>query len=282
MLKRILVTLDGSNLAEFGLAYVKELAPAFDSEIDLLSVFEGRSPEYRGLLEAYLGRIADSLAREVGLAKTKIRATVLDGHPAEMILDFARRQKPDLIITVSHGHSGILPWTMGSTADKIVHHAPLSVLLVRAAAMKKKGTLGNVFGKILLPLDGSPASEQALPWAEAIAARLHSQITLLSVVESGQKVHTIGGRDYIPFTEQYVEAMREELSSYLERTVKRLKEKNITVRGLLRAGNAAHEILKLAKESAARLVVMATHGRHGPRGWVFCTAARPPFFWLSD
>jgi nucleotide-binding universal stress UspA family protein len=269
MLNRILVSLDGSGLGELALVYAKELATVFNSETHLVSVPEGRTAEYRRLIQVYLDKMAEQLRLGLDKATATVKPVILDGNPADKILEYSQQQKMDLIITVSHGHSGILPWTMGSTAYKIVHGARVPVLLVRAATVKKKRWPTNVFSKILLPLDGSAASEQALPYAIEMATKLKSQPTLLSVVEPGQRVHTIGGQDYIQFSEQFVSAMKEELAVYLAKTVKKFEEKNIQVRSELRLGNAAAEIIKLAKQGRMRLIVMTSHGKSGLREWVF-------------
>jgi len=269
MLDHILVPLDGSELGELALVYARELASVFDTEIHLVSVSEGRTAEYRRMIQVYLEKTAEQLRHDVAKAGPIVKPVILDGAPAARILDYAQQNKMNLIITVSHGHSGILPWTMGSTAYKIVHGARVSVLLVRAAMVKKKRWLTNVFSKILLPLDGSATSERALPYALEMAKKLKSRVTLLSIVEPGQRVHTIGGQDYVQFSEQYVSAMREEQAAYLDRTVKIFEEKNVQVRSELKSGNAAEEIIKFAKNGNIRLVVMTSHGKSGLREWVF-------------
>jgi nucleotide-binding universal stress UspA family protein len=269
MLNRILVSLDGSGLGELALVYAEELATVFNSETHLVSVPEGRTAEYRRLIQVYLDKMAEQLRLGLDKATATVKPVILDGNPADKILEYSQQQKMDLIITVSHGHSGILPWTMGSTAYKIVHGARVPVLLVRAATVKKKRWPTNVFSKILLPLDGSAASEQALPYAIEMATKLKSEPTLLSVVEPGQRVHTIGGQDYVQFSEQFVSAMKGELAAYLAKTVKKFEEKNIQVRSELRLGNAAEEIIKLAKQGRMRLIVMTSHGKSGLREWVF-------------
>ncbi len=137
------------------------------------------------MIQVYIERTGAELRRDLGKVKAIVKTAILEGDPADRILDYARKQKASLIITVSHGHSGILPWTMGSTAYRIVHGAVVSVLLVRASKNKKKGGPAGIFGRVLLPLDGSAASEQALPYGLEIAKKLKSQLTILSVVEPG-------------------------------------------------------------------------------------------------
>jgi nucleotide-binding universal stress UspA family protein len=269
MIDRILVPLDGSGLGELALVYASELARGFDSEIHLISVTEGRAAEYCRMIQVYIEKTADELRRNIGKDKAAVKTAILDGHPADRILDYAQQQKASLIITVSHGHSGILPWTMGSTAYKIVHGAHVSVLLVRAYKNRKKGGPTGVFNRILLPLDGSETSEQALPYGLEMAKKLKSQLTLLSVVEPGQRVHTIGGQDYIQFSEQYVKVMKKELAVYLDRTVKYFDQNDVRVSSELRTGNAAEEIIRLSKTGKMQLVMMTSHGKSGLRKWVF-------------
>jgi len=269
MLEKILIPLDGSKLSEAALGHGEELARAFDSELHLLGVCEGPDEKHRRLMQAYLEKMAEDVCRDVSGEHLNVKAVVLEGKPASRIIEHSLQERVDLIIAVSHGHTGIMPWTMGSTANKIVHGAPVPVLLLRAAAIKKKGPLKSIFAKMLLPLDGSAAGETALPYVLEIAARLKSEVALLSVVESGQRVHTIGGLDFIRFPEQQVQKMRQELSDYLDSAVKRFRDRGIKARGELRSGHAAEEIIKSAKAAGIRLVAMSSHGKSGLREWVF-------------
>ncbi len=269
MLERILIPLDGSRLGEAALGPGEELAWAFDSELHLLGVCDRADDKHRRLMQAYLDKKADDTGRNVSETPLNVKAVVLDGEPASRINEYARHGRVDLIIAVSHGHTGIMPWTMGSTSNKIVHGAPVPVLLLRAAAIKKGGAQKSVFSKVLLPLDGSAAGETALPYILEIAARLKAEVTLLSVVESGQRVHTIGGLDFIRFPEQQVRKMEQELSACLDGAVRRFHDRGIEARGELRSGCAAEEIIKYAKAAGVRLIAMSSHGKSGLREWVF-------------
>jgi len=269
MLEKILIPLDGSKLSEAALGHGEELARPFDSELHLLGVCDGPDEKHRRLMQAYLEKTAEDVRRNISGKPLSVKAIVLEGEPASRIIEHSLQERMDLIITVSHGHTGIMPWTMGSTANKIVHGAPVPVLLLRAAAVKKKGPLKSTFAKMLLPLDGSAAGETALPYVLEIAARLKSEVRLLAVVESGRRVHTIGGLDFIRFPEQQVQKMRQELSDYLDSAVKRFRDRGIKARGELRSGHAAEEIIKSAKAAGIRLVAMSSHGKSGLREWVF-------------
>jgi nucleotide-binding universal stress UspA family protein len=269
MLKKILIPLDGSKLSDAALSHGEELARAFDSELHLLGVCEGPDEKHHRLMQAFLEKKAEDMRQSVSGKPLNVKIAVLCGEPAGRIIDYATQEKIELLVTVSHGHTGIMPWTMGSTANKIVHGSPVPVLLLRAAAVKKRSPQKSIFSKMLLPLDGSAAGETALPYILEIAARLKAEVTLLSVVESGQRVHTIGGLDFIRFPEQQVRKMKQDLSAYLDDAVRRFRDRGVEARGELRSGHAAEEILKCAKAAGVRLVAMSSHGKSGLREWVF-------------
>jgi len=266
-LEKIVIPLDGAKLSEAALDQGGELALAFGSELHLLGVCGGPEEKYCGLMRGYLDKKAEDVRRDFLGKDLSLKVVVLSGEAAGQVIDYARRERMDLLVIVSHGHSGIMPWTMGGTANKIIHEAPVPVLLLRAAAAKKRRP-GSIFAKLLLPLDGSAAGETALPYVLEIAAKLKSKVTLLSVVESGQHVHTIGGLDYIRFPEQQVQKMRQDLSAYLDGAVKKFRDRGIEARAELTTGHAAEEIIKRAKAAGARLVAMSSHGKSGLRQWV--------------
>jgi nucleotide-binding universal stress UspA family protein len=268
MLKKILIPLDGAKLSEAALDQGRELALAFGSELHLLGVCGGPEEKYCGLMRGYLDKKAEDVRRDFLGKDLSLKVVVLSGEAAGQVIDYARRERMDLLVIVSHGHSGIMPWTMGGTANKIIHEAPVPVLLLRAAAAKKRRP-GSIFARLLLPLDGSEAGETALPYVLEIAAKLKSKVTLLSVVESGQHVHTIGGLDYIRFPEQQVQKMRQDLSAYLDGAVKKFRDRGVEARAELTTGHAAEEIIKRAKAAGVRLVAMSSHGKSGLRQWVF-------------
>lgn len=268
-MEKILIPLDGSKLSDASLCHGEELARAFGSELHLFGVCEGPDEKHHRLMRVYLEKNAEAMRRTVSGKPLNIKTVVHCGDPADRIIEYAAKERISLLITVSHGHSGIMPWTMGRTADRIVHGAPVPVLLLRAASVRKRSPKKSIFGKMLLPLDGSAAGETALPLVLEIAVRMKAEVTLLSVVESAQRVHTIGGLDFIRFPEQLVQKMEQDLSAYLDGAVKKFRDRGIEARGELRSGHAAEEILKCAKTAAVRLVAMSSHGKSGLRQWVF-------------
>lgn len=143
MYQRILVPLDGSELAEAALVHARGLAGQFQSEIDLLRVLvspytiaapdlilAGYDIGQEGLQKAaeeYLNAVAAELQAE-GLS---VAARTASGPVAEAILDYAADNGVDLVVMSTHGRGGISRWVYGSVADRVLQAATCPVLLVR-------------------------------------------------------------------------------------------------------------------------------------------------------
>ncbi len=275
MFKRILVPLDGSELSELALPYAEELAGTFNSEVELVYVCEPGENEYRHMYHLYVEQMAEQVRSHIKAYHTGekrptaiVKPVVLDGDPAAEIIDYAEKNDISLIVIVSHGRSGVMLWVMGSIATRVIQGTSKPVLFIRASIPGLKVGKGEIFSKILVPLDGSEAGEVTLPYIKEFTSKLKPKVTLLQVVEPGQYVHTVGGLNYVLFSEQRVEAMKAETKQYLEEVKKRLEDTEATIRSEVKTGNAAQEIIKLAGETNTRLVAISTHGRSGVRRWV--------------
>jgi len=145
MYTKILVPLDGSELAESALPYVKWFIEVSDvNEIVFLRVVEPFHmaggleaqvmPEDKNLIEQdatvlarkYLNRIAGRFKN----SRIKINRVVNVGKPAKAIAEYVSKSDVDLIIMASHGLSGVHRWVRGSIADEIIHAARAPVFLV--------------------------------------------------------------------------------------------------------------------------------------------------------
>jgi nucleotide-binding universal stress UspA family protein len=147
MIKKILVPLDGSKLAEKALSYATLLTQKLDAELILVRVLppliiisdQNERDSYRSALlqkweaeaNSYLRAVQDQL-RELGLPA---QVEILEGGPvAEMILELACDRMIDLIVMSTHGNSGSDRWVYGSIANKVLEGASCPVFLVKAIA----------------------------------------------------------------------------------------------------------------------------------------------------
>jgi len=143
MYKKILVPLDGSEVAQKALEEAEKLAKIFDSELLLIQVVPFMpiygSPELvtpliidekqKEAAHRYLASLVENL-KQKGFRAT---FTVKTGQqvPAE-ILDVAKEKGVDLIVMSSHGRSGFTRWFVGSVALKVLTRAETPVLLLRS------------------------------------------------------------------------------------------------------------------------------------------------------
>ncbi len=143
MYERILLPVDGSEVAEQALPYAVAQAKSFGAELILLRVVEP-FPHVRGLSAGDLSRIREQTAewtrtylkrlaqnaREKGVT---VETATAEGRPNLAILEFSETNQVDLIVICTRGRSGFSRWLMGSVADRVVRGASIPVLLVRAA-----------------------------------------------------------------------------------------------------------------------------------------------------
>lgn len=144
MFTKILVPLDGSNMAEAALPLARDLAERNGAELILLHVntplplrFYGpemmaplaeMGQEAQVAANTYIHHTAANLMNR-GI---KVRTVLQDETTAAgAILDYADHNAVDLIAMSTHGRSGIGRWLLGSVADKVIHGAKMPVLLVR-------------------------------------------------------------------------------------------------------------------------------------------------------
>jgi nucleotide-binding universal stress UspA family protein len=144
MFSSIVVGIDGSDTARDALRQATALASAVGARIELVSAYEpvtdARLRESiavprdlhwiinpRADVEATLAEAAD----EVRAAGVAVEVFARQGDPADAILDVAEERGSDLIVVGNKGMTGAKRFLLGSVPNKISHHAPCSVLIIR-------------------------------------------------------------------------------------------------------------------------------------------------------
>ena len=141
--QHMLVTLDGSELAELALPEVLTLAKLPESEITLLQVVPPieevvSDGEDFAIDQQWERRRASALRYLNGICArpewhgVRTHVAVEMGKPAETILDFAQRHNVNRIVIATHGRTGLGRWVYGSVADKVLRAADRTVVLIRA------------------------------------------------------------------------------------------------------------------------------------------------------
>ena len=284
MYEKILVPLDGSELAEVTLPYAEELAGRLGSEITLVSVlpfYSELAPDLNlRLRQYYIEKIVENTkeAAERYVKKPqgraiKVESRILVGNSAEEIVEYANKEDIDLIVMATHGRTGISRWALGSVANKVVRATKRPVGLIRAKGARPDVRQKGILNKALVPLDGSKEGEAVIPYVEELALKLKAEVILLQVLSTSYQAITAERYGYVSYTAQQMESDKAFARNYLEKVGARLKRKGMTVKSEVRLGIAAEEIIKLADEMYADVVAMSTHGRSGIGRWVFGSVA---------
>ncbi len=265
MLERIMVPLDGSEPSEAVLPFARELSGG--STVDVVGV---NRPQ--GGLERLLGAYLEKIAAEFQAEGVKARAVVLEGSPAEKLIDYAESNDIGLIAMATHGRTGGSRWALGSVADRVLRGASVPLLLINPARASGRRARKKLFRNVLLPLDGSQLSEQALPYGRELAKRGGTRVWLLRV---SQPQHLIidAGEYMMTNVEAAVQGLEQTALAYLAQVEAPLKAQGIKLTSQALTGTPAETILEYAKTKKIDLILMSTHGRGGLSRWVFGSVA---------
>jgi nucleotide-binding universal stress UspA family protein len=247
-MRRILVPLDGSDLSTSILDDAMRLA---GPDGTLLLVQEVRRVSGRAAAmhdpvfdteeaRQYLNGVAEGLrSRGISVATT-VRTTF---HVAEAIDAAARANEVDMIACATHSRGSIGSILWGSVAWKVVTQSPVPVMLRHPVLSNGRMPPASGQRRILVPLDGSPLAEKALPLAEELAAEWGAPIDVVLIVPRLR-----------------AEAERGPMEEYLTRIVGSLAGK---VQGHVMIGDPVEELIAFVRGSETTDVVMTTHGRTG-------------------
>ncbi|HWF25655.1 MAG TPA: universal stress protein [Solirubrobacteraceae bacterium] len=146
MFGSILVGTDGSDTATTAVRYAIDLARQLDARLQIVSAYEpvsGQRLRHESLeapidvqwmvnpREDVLALLDQAAADAEGAGVTEVETFARQGDAADAILDVAEELRSDLIVVGNRGMTGAKRFLLGSVPNKISHHAPCSVLIVR-------------------------------------------------------------------------------------------------------------------------------------------------------
>lgn len=284
MIRRILVPLDGSLLAESTLPHAAALADAFRAEVCLLRVLE---PGRMG------GLTADSLEmrlqrREVGAYleghATSLRATgatvtvaVNEGRAAKEIVRRVQDEDVDLVIASTWGQGGPSDFGLGGTARKLVAGGHTSIMLIRPRTPPAVGGHGKPvqYGRIVVPVDGSRRADWALCLAASIARKQGSELVMVHVVAVPEAPARLPPQ---PLEErlrrQLVKLSRTAAEQYLDEVQGLFQGSDLAIRWkVVVAPRVPDALLRMARTERAGLMVISAHGASDDVPWPYGSVA---------
>ncbi len=270
--KRILVPTDFSELSMLALKYAAVGAVQFGAELLVLHAEQFEVPpyvladEYERVLNELKQRrqsaenyLAEHVRRTLGSVADRLalRYRIVEAHPVEAILQTAANEGVDLIVMGTHGRTGLQRLYLGSVAERVVREASVPVFVVK----QKEREFIDVndpeakprLEKILCPVNFTPIARLALMHAADIAARFNAHLTVLYIDEQRRELNE--------------EEAKERICQWLPAEV----VNRCSLEPAVRSGNAAEQIVALAREGNYDLLVFGAERRSFLKAILFGT-----------
>jgi nucleotide-binding universal stress UspA family protein len=306
MFDRILVPLDGSEVAEGILPFVTAIAKGTEATVTLLAVIDTTSMEVararaeaqssmapgslfvtstrpQPIVDTYRTQSEEAAEEEAKTALRVIAKRLADqgvearveassGPVAEEILRVAKKGRCDLIAMSTHGRGAIARAILGSVTDKVIHSSNVPTLTITPERAETYWDDDVVLSKILVPLDGSGLAETALPYVEDLARSLSLEVILARVVKLVGLSTPHSDPSIIGTGDLELEIERE-AADYLEEVASRLEANGLDASYKLLRGATAKAITQLAQDTPQDIIALTTHGRSGLTRWVLGSVA---------
>jgi nucleotide-binding universal stress UspA family protein len=263
---RIVLATDGSKDSRAAAAYLKELPLPPSTTIRIIAVVSlpvfaldvASAPELkRSVLDRAQGVVEDA---RTALAPRgfAIETDVAMGDPRAEIVRQAEEWRADLVVLGARGLGTVKRFLLGSVSDAVARHARCPVLVVKGQRRK--------LGSVLVGMDGSEDSFQAVRFLRSLALPRQTKVRLLSVVErlrypttAPQALHG----QLVRMLKELEAERRGELDKVLERAAAELDDKITRVTRYTPTGNPAEEIVATANDFDTDLVVVGARGLGG-------------------
>jgi nucleotide-binding universal stress UspA family protein len=272
---KILLAADGSEVADLAAKTAATLATRANSELHVVHVGPGlplyELPDYPARFEDEVKaqrqeaqRVLDEQVRKVEGSGATVKEAHLemDERPDRAIVELAEELGVGLMVVGSRGLGGLRRTLMGSVSDSVVRHSHCPVLVVRGEPL-------TFPTKLLLATDGSVDAQLAAQTAADLANKTDSELHIVHVrprITPHYPGYYIGP--------EVVENAEEKEQRYLDREAQRLLDTQVeqvsaaggsVAQFHLRSGKPEEEIVSLAEELGARLIVLGSRGRGGVR-----------------
>jgi nucleotide-binding universal stress UspA family protein len=268
---RVLLAYDGSAGATEAVALAESIGWPSDSSVRVVTVIEpimmsisgpwdrgaALSPELDAAITDHAHESMREAVQRLGASGCAVEGVVLRGRAASAIIDAARDFRAELVIVGSRGHGTIASLVLGSVSSEVVDHASCPVLVARSTTLSQ----------VLFATDESPSAQAA----EAILAGwpIFGELPI-HVVSVADVVHPwttgIAPTMYGQVLEAYaadLRGAREEHQRIAADAATRLREGGRRADAEMRNGDAAGEIIDVAEQRGADLIVLGSRGRTG-------------------
>jgi nucleotide-binding universal stress UspA family protein len=280
---KVLLATDGSAAAETALELAASITWPAESTIRLVSVIEPVETILSGAWTPALSQdiedqvdellasadvVLEHAARQLAGSGATIEREVMRGRAGSCVVEDATRFGADLIIIGSRGHGSIGSMLLGSVSAEVADHAPCPVLVARTPRLTR----------IILGTDGSQYAFAAEQWLRRWPIFSQAAIEVTSVAYLGMpwtsglalSAYTGSGEDYADTGRQIIADHRQTAETAAER----LSSAGLRATARVAEGDAAQELIRIAADDQADMIVLGTHGRTGLARLIMGSVAR--------
>jgi len=270
---KILFPTDFSGYSNGVLDHALAWAEGFGANVHMLHVvtvhnFDPFNPDLgfpdigmeRSLHESAEKQMEEIAGYAADRAPTVTRETRTSFSPWTEIVTVAQEQGADLIIMATHGRKGLQKLFLGSTAEKVLEHAPCPVLLLRPDEDEIMPPPGQV-ESIVLPTDFSDEASRAAPLALELAGHFGAKLILFHCVEQDvpPPYYVAGITSIFELNDTILDISREQMAKLIPDDLADKLDHDFVVR----EGRSGQQLVSYAHEAVVDLIVMATHGHSG-------------------
>lgn len=296
----IVVALDGSAFADAALPVALGLARATDASLELVSVVDPapgvhaisgarvhdlsldreQEERLRGALQSHLETVRGIINAQPQAPLVTIK--LLNGRPAESLLDHANRTQADMLVVATHGRGGLSRLWLGSVTEALVRQATRPVVVVRPTerpADQIPDLTPAALTRLLVTLDGSRKSERVLEPLRSLFGKRVAYLLMRAVSPLHPLLRRITtGAEY----DRDLASQTDLVTRYLNRIVDEVRATGADAAFCAPQGfEPARAINEAAQAHKADLIAIATHGR-GPVGRVLLGSVADKVLRTSD
>jgi nucleotide-binding universal stress UspA family protein len=191
-----------------------------------------------------------------------VKAELIESaNPSDQIMKRAESLDVDVVVTGSHGRKGVQRLLLGSVVEPLLHRCRQPVLVIPAALDEARLNQPVAFKRILCAVDFSASSLTALAYALSIAEEADARLTLVNAIEMPPELANPPQPPDYNIEDTHREAVADRLTR-LRALIPAHVRDYCTVETAVVEGGASRQILHLAGEQAADLIVLGVHGRN--------------------
>jgi len=284
MINHILIPLDGSPLAECVLPHVLTMGRGTNANVTLLHVVElphaiidqqAVDPLEWHLRKQEADEYLNNIAAKIRYHNLNVENVIMEGSPAECVIDFADNNNVDLIALSSHGRSGLSGWNLSSVVQKIILRSSKSMLLIRAYRTPSADLEEVRYDRLFVGLDFSTRAEYILPVALNLAEFHKAELILGMVVRKPEMLHRFPlSADEEDLITHIADLNYRAASHYFDQLRSRLSLQGVNLQTrLVVSDNVAASLHDMVKQENPDLVMLVAHGHSGEGRWPYGSVA---------